>query len=389
MRLGRLALDARPRLSASSSSSSSSIAKSSAASAASAAASAAAAFGPLRVPGAPALAWGAPLLPAAGSRPPARAFHAAAACGATMLVFGGQGDAAGTQLLSDVWALGPVAAVGDLPKAVWTERVAASAGLGSGGGGGAGAARPLRGHRLEIVGASLLLAYGGQGGPPGGLMTLDLASAAATWAVPSVAGSGLGAPFRAAVALLDADGDADPELVVFGGASLSGGGFSGGLAVLRQLGADNSLASSENLPFILGGGASALLLLGALALAGFLRSRRQGADGGLSGLGGASADGAGIALFEQSRRAAGAGAVGLLDYSQAYQATSAEERAGGVAAAAAATAAAAGGAASPVSGYREARRFRERGGRGGGGGARGDGDAAEVADEDDETSLRF
>ena len=342
----------------------------------------------LDVSRAPVLAWAPAFLPATGARPQARAFHAAASFGLQMLVFGGQGDSQGTQLLSDVWSLGPVASVADLPKAAWAQRVPAAAGAG-------GSARTLRGHRLELVG-SLLLAYGGEGAPPGGLMTLDLASASADWAVPSVAGAGPGTPFRAAVALLDEDGDADPELVVFGGAAVAGpGAVSASLAVLRQLGADNSLASSANLPYILGGGASGLLLLGALALVGYLRSRR-GDAGGIDSVGAAGGGGGGV-LFEQGRRAGAEASTSLLDYASAYQATAAEGAAGAGGAKGAASAlpllppssssqppSAATAAAS------EARRYRSRGrGGGGGGGAVGGGAEAVGREEEDETSFRF
>ena len=305
---------------------------------------------PLDTAGAPALKWAAPFKPSTGDRPQARAYHAAAAWGSTMVVYGGQGDAQGSQLLSDVWLLAPVVSVGDVAKASWSQRADA---------GGAGAARPLRGHRLELAGA-LLLVYGGQGGPAGGLLTLDLATPGAAWAAPSVAGTGLNAPFRAAVALRDADGEADPELVVFGGASISGNGaVSGGLAVMRPLGADNSITSSQNLPYILGGGGVALLLLGGLALVGLSRSRSR-ARGGAGGGGGG---GESMALFERGMAvgAAGAGGAGRIDYELAYQATG-----------------------SPVTGYREGRRVRQQ---------KRLVDPGEADDpsreEDDEQTLRF
>jgi len=316
---------------------------------------------PLDVSRAPNVTWGPRLLPGVNSRPPQRAYHAAAAFGSEMIIFGGQGDAMGTVLLSDVWTLGPVASVADVASAVWAQRVPSD---------GAGAARPLRGHRLELAG-SLLLAYGGQGAPPpGGLMTLDLGAAGSDWSVPTVTGAAAGAPFRASVALLDADGDADPELVVFGGAALSGA-VSSGLAVLRLVvGPDNNLSSPANLPVILGGGAAALALLGALALAGFLRGRAATAGTGPGG-----------ALFEQGRRTGEVRRENSALLADAYGGQGAGTGGG--------SGGGGGGAAalSPVSGYRDARRFRPQGlDRKSAAAAA----AATAADNDeDEESLRF
>jgi hypothetical protein len=313
---------------------------------------------PLDVSRVPNVTWGPRLFPAASERPAARAYHAAAAFGAQMIIFGGQGDTQGLTLFSDVWLLGPVASVADLANAVWVQR-SASDGAGAVGVG-AGAGRPLRGHRLELTG-SLLLAYGGQGAaPPGGLMTLDLGAPGSDWAVPTVTGAGAGAPFRAAVALLDADGEADPELIVFGGAATSGA-VSSGLAVLREVvGPDNDLASAANLPVILGGGGAALALLGALALAGYLRGRGAGAGAGAGA-------GPGVALFEQGRRAGEVRSEGSALLADAY---------GG--------APGAGGsrALSPVTGYRDARRFRSPG-------SDRKTAAAAAEDEEDDESLRF
>jgi hypothetical protein len=154
---------------------------------------------------APTVRWAAPLLrnaSAGDSWPPPRAYHAAETFRESLVLVGGQADVSGQALLDDVWLLGPINSAEGLLRARWSKlSPLASAG-------------PMRGHKLAIVGSLLLVYGGGESVPSGGIRILDLSAppSSSSWTIPS-AGSSPGASFRAGSALLDADGESDPELV--------------------------------------------------------------------------------------------------------------------------------------------------------------------------------
>jgi hypothetical protein len=192
---------------------------------------------------APALTWTQPA--SVLNPPPSRHSHAAIAYGNLMIVYGGYSIAAGDSL-KDLWVM-PM----DGPSAfIWSE-IAPSGGIPT----------PLYGHRAVLV-DSLIVMYGGQLSVGDGVQAIALSDGGAVWSTPTVDGDWTHAPFRAGVASLDADGDADPELVVFGGLRTDVGKPANGLAVLSEIG-QNVLAPAKELPFILAGAAcGAFLLLG-------------------------------------------------------------------------------------------------------------------------------
>ena len=223
---------------------------------------------------APMVRWAVPLLRNASSGeswPPPRAYHAAEAFGESLVVVGGQSDVSGQALLDDVWLLGPVDSAEGLLSARWSKlSPLASAG-------------PMRGHKLAIVGSLLLVYGGGESVPSGGIRILDLSAPppSSSWTIPS-AGNSPCASFRSGTALLDADGESDPELVVFGGTSVEGGVISltNNLCVLSRIG-DAEASALTSLPVIIGGSAAGFGLLAVLAFVAYRRGRVRVDEAGL------------------------------------------------------------------------------------------------------------
>jgi hypothetical protein len=185
--------------------------------------------------------------------PPARHWHAAAIFGTSMLVYGGFSFAL-NDVLDDLWIVplyGPDA---------WTWSMLTPSNP-----------TPLYGHRATVVG-SIFVMYGGHISSAGGVYAVDLSSGGAVWSTPTVEGEWLRAPFRSAIATFDADGDNDPEVVVFGGARVDIRGVINGLAVLSQVG-QVPLQVSAELPFILGGAACGAFLLLSVGYMAYRRSK--------------------------------------------------------------------------------------------------------------------
>lgn len=230
----------------------------------------------------PAFQWAQP--PGVTNPPPARHYHSAAVYGNDMFVYGGYSFTGGAAM-GDLWQLpltGPLAWG-------WVQKAIAG-----------GGATPLYGHRAVVVG-HLMLLYGGHVTLANGVHALDVSQDQPSWSSPNADGSWLRYPLLAAVEVMDADGDSDPEMVVFGGArpDLAAGEddgrgsmnskhngvmgpivpganlvYTNGLAVLSQIGTDPVQPLAE-LPFILGGSAAGAFVLLGLGFFAFRRSRAR------------------------------------------------------------------------------------------------------------------
>jgi hypothetical protein len=213
----------------------------------------------------PLFQWDAPELASTASTPPPRHYHAAAVLTSAnpasfpsiMFVHGGFSFALGTAL-NDVWQLtlegGPL---------LWTQRAAVTSLV------------PARyGHRLVLTG-STLICYGGQNGTATDVLTVTvgLSGNAGDWSSPVVGGEPLRSPFRSAAVLIDADGNASPEMVVIGGASSAqaSAAVSSAVASLNEIG-ESFPSLEKELPVILGSAAAAVFFLLVL---GFFAWRRK------------------------------------------------------------------------------------------------------------------
>lgn len=260
--------------------------------------------------------WTRPVLATGSDRPLPRYYHAAAVFGDRMVVFGGMTTVNGTMLvLNDVWflSLGPVWR--------WTQDKAATG-------------TATYGHRMVTVN-SYILCFGGHNAPATGVRYLDMSRSPPGWGSPAVEGTWSNTPMRAGAAVFDANGDADPELVVFGGAATqqdnAGAAAAGtrllasplpvadGLSVLSEIG-ENPGYVAEELPVILGGAAVGTFVLAGLGYFSYRRAVRAAAAARMAGystikgsaesaaLAGASAASARIALSSVGAGGSGSGA---------------------------------------------------------------------------------
>jgi hypothetical protein len=197
----------------------------------------------------PTFTWSLPAT--SGARPPPRYYHSAAVYGSQMIVYGGR---SGGFLLDDVYTL-QLSGAG-----AWAWALAPAANAPS-----------LWGHRAVVSGAMMIVFGGNLASETGtGVTVLDVPSW--TWSQPAVQGGWPHTPFRADALLLSANGDAMPELVVFGGQDAVTSATGNGLAVLSQIGVLTAPASTM-LPLILGGCAGGVFLLCVLAVIGW-RTRK-------------------------------------------------------------------------------------------------------------------
>jgi hypothetical protein len=200
------------------------------------------------------MAWGLPNM-AVTDTPTARHYHAAASFGETVVIFGGV-TVAGA-VLSDVWLL-----CTDCTS--WEWQLMTTSG-----------APGLYGHNAVITG-SLFVVYGGQQPAPTGIYSSPVSSRGTwTFTSPKVTGNAPPSGFGSAVALLAADGDSDPDLVVYGGSTTSSVGSmpSSSLSVLSDIGM-SPFGVEEELPYIIGGATGALVLLGGIGICAYQRQKR-------------------------------------------------------------------------------------------------------------------
>ena len=237
------------------------------------------------------------------AQPPPRHYHAAAvypspSSPTSMLVVGGF-SAASSAALGDAWEL-------NLAGCAWDEASEAGSlcswqlrtplGL-----------PPLYGHTLLITLKGTVLVYGGEGSegassallasanyaPGPGSTGSNSAPATLSFSRPAAEGTPPTALFLSSAAMLDADGDAEDEMVAVGGQLLHPSPAAvpqQGLAVLSGIG-DTYPPFTKELPFLLGGIFLACAMLGTLAYLAWRRSGVLAGGGqgkGLAGEGGES-----------------------------------------------------------------------------------------------------
>ena len=219
---------------------------------------------------------------ARGQRPPPRHYHAAAlypstASPTTMLVFGGISSASGA-LLGDFWELSLSSCQFSMTASYcsWVPR--APSGL-----------PPTLGHKLLVTLRGSIIVYGGNSSgmeTPVLLVSSSFSPSPQRNATPlafappsSVAGAAPSAIFLSGAALLDADGDAEEEMVVLGGEVLEPDAthprvVSEQVLVLSDI--DNTYSSlAQELPYLLTGIGLAFAFLAVLAYVAWSRSRAQ------------------------------------------------------------------------------------------------------------------
>lgn len=186
--------------------------------------------------------------------PAARHYHGCAAWGSRVLIHGGVTTVG--EVLGDLWMLET-----DSTSWVWVQLQAIAD------------APRIYGHRALTIDSTLIL-FGGSN-PQGSMLYSGAVSLTGVWTpvAPAAGGSAPTAVLRAACALLDADGDSDPDLVVYGGSRTASTGPTATLFVLSDIG-KNAPEYTLELPWIIGGGVGAAALLGGLALCAWRRKSK-------------------------------------------------------------------------------------------------------------------
>jgi len=189
--------------------------------------------------------------------PPPRAYHAAATfkntSGSYVIISGGQGL---NEFYRDIWIFGPIKSGSRLVQGKWSSPKLDDF------------APILFGHKVVLVGATLF-SFGGSTPPASGVYTLDMSvldeTNSLSWVALKSAGTSPLAMFRSSITSIDADGSADLELLIFGGATVESDGSdpvcSGTLSVLTSAEGGN-FVSRLNIGAILGGSTAAVIFIG-------------------------------------------------------------------------------------------------------------------------------